>query len=410
MDRVILHCDCNNFYASVECLFDPALRNLPVAVCGSVESRHGIVLAKNYLAKRCGVQTGDAVWMAKEKCPDIKIVPPSFDKYLYFSKQARAIYNDYTDQVESFGLDECWLDLTGSVHLFGDGETIAHTIRNRIKDELGITVSVGVSFNKIFAKLGSDYKKPDAVTVISRDDFKTIVWPMPVSDLLYVGSSTARTLNMFGINTIGALANADVKFLKSRLGKNGVTLWNFANGYDNTPVTKSNYLSAVKSVGNSTTTPRDLICDNDVKIVLYSLAESVASRLRDMNKYCNTVQLHVRDKELNHYSRQATMQAKSCNSNVIFDTAFELFKKNHPPQTPIRSLGISTTNLEDRHFEQLSFFGGADKSDQLDATVEALRDRFGRFSVQRGIMLSDTALSNVNPKDDHVIHPTSYFK
>lgn len=208
-DRTILHCDMNNFYASVECLYNPALRGKPVAVGGDVEARHGIILAKNYEAKKYGVQTGEALWQAKQKCPGLTIVPPSFEKYLRFSRLAREIYGCYTDRIESFGLDECWLDLTGSERLFGGGKAVADKLRERIKFELGVTISVGVSHNKIFAKLGSDMKKPDATTVITRENYKDVVWPLPVSDLLFVGPATTRKLARYGIHTIGQLAQAD---------------------------------------------------------------------------------------------------------------------------------------------------------------------------------------------------------
>lgn len=258
MERTILHCDCNNFYASIECLYNPSIRDLAVAVCGNVENRHGIVLAKNYIAKSAGVQTGEAIWQAKQKCPNLVVVPPSYDKYLRFSKMAREIYYEYTNQVDSFGLDECWLDVTGSTRLFGSGLDIANQIRNQVKEELGITISVGVSFNKIFAKLGCDMKKPDAVTIISKEKYKEVAWALPASDLLYVGRRTAKVLRSFGIQTIGDLAKTPPEFLHHKFGKNGLKLWNFANGYDQSPVRDIESIHLIKSVGNSTTTPHDL--------------------------------------------------------------------------------------------------------------------------------------------------------
>ncbi len=232
MLRSILHCDMNNFYASVECMLDPALKKYPIAVCGSVEERHGIVLAKNYKAKAFDVKTGDAVWQAKQKCKDLVVVPPHYEEYIKYSKLARSVYERYTDQVEPYGMDECWLDISGTESLFGSPEKVANEIRETMKFELGLTISVGVSFNKIFAKLGSDMKKPDAVTVIPKDTFKEKIWGLPAADLLGVGRATQRVLDSYCIRTIGDLANTDPEFLRRRLGKNGVVLWNYANGND----------------------------------------------------------------------------------------------------------------------------------------------------------------------------------
>ena len=283
MERVILHSDLNNFYASVECLYNPSLRGKPVAVAGDPEARHGIVLAKNYEAKACGVATGNPLWMAKKKCPDIIFVPPHYDLYMKYSQIAKEIYSEYTDQVEPYGLDECWLDVTGSTHLFGDGRRIANELRKRIKFELGVTASVGVSYNKIFAKLGSDMKKPDATTIISSDHFRDVVWPLPVNDLLYVGRATHNKLKRYGIHTIGDLAQADQKLLHNMLGQNGLMLWMFANGLDTSPVSNIGAKFLIKSIGNSTTAPLDLITDEDIRITLMVLCESVSSQMREFS-------------------------------------------------------------------------------------------------------------------------------
>lgn len=255
--RSILHVDCNNFYASVECLYRPEIRDFPVAVAGDPEARHGIILAKNMMAKKLGVTTGEAIWEAKLKAPGLVLVPPDYKKYLRFSRMAREIYGEYTEQVESFGLDECWLDITGSLPmLYKDPVTIAHEIRQRVKEELGITVSVGVSFNKIFAKLGSDLKKPDAVTVIPYENFQEIVWPLPVGDLLYVGSATRRKLELVAVNTIGDLARYDRELLRWKLGKWGLILHDFANGLDTAPVRCIGEAEQIKSIGNGITCHR----------------------------------------------------------------------------------------------------------------------------------------------------------
>lgn len=300
MNRTILHSDCNCFYASVELLHHPELRGKPVAVGGDPEARHGIVLTADYTVKRYGVKTGMALWQAKQVCPDITFLPPRMDLYLRFSRMAQEIYADYTDKREPYGIDESWLDVTDSATLKGDGFHIAQEISSRMKKELGITVSVGVSFNKIFAKLGSDYKKPDAITTMYEDEFQRKAWCLPVSDLLYVGNATNKKLYSMGIRTIGDLAKSDETLLVRKLGKMGSILWAFANGYDESPVKLENTSAPVKSVGNSTTTPRDMETDEDVKIVLYILAESVAARLRENGFRCRTVEISVRDKELFH--------------------------------------------------------------------------------------------------------------
>ena len=300
MNRTILHSDCNCFYASVELLHHPELRGKPVAVGGDPEARHGIVLTADYTAKRYGVKTGMALWQAKQLCPDITFLPPRMDLYLRFSRMAQEIYADYTDKREPYGIDESWLDVTDSATLKGDGFHIAQEISSRMKKELGITVSVGVSFNKIFAKLGSDYKKPDAITTMYEDEFQRKAWCLPVSDLLYVGNATNKKLYSMGIRTIGDLAESDETLLVRKLGKMGSILWAFANGYDESPVKLENTSAPVKSVGNSTTTPKDMETDEDVKIVLYILAESVAARLRENGFRCRTVEISVRDKELFH--------------------------------------------------------------------------------------------------------------
>jgi DNA polymerase-4 len=328
MERVILHSDLNSFYASVECMKNPEIRDKPVAVGGSVEQRHGIILTKNLIAKGYGVKTGEAIWQAKQKCPGLIVVPPDYKTYLYFSSEARRIYGCYTDLIESFGIDECWLDVTESCKLFGTGEHIANEIRRRMKEELGITSSIGVSYNKIFAKLGSDMKKPDATTVITQKDFKQKVWSLPVSDLLYVGRSTAKKLINIGIYTIGDLANLNLSFLKKLLGKWGETLWIFANGLDTVSVMKTDQYSTIKGIGNSMTTPRDLVNNEDVKLLLYVLGESVSERLRKHNFKGSTIQIYIRDKELNSIDRQSKLNFSSCVTSDIADKAFEIFLDN----------------------------------------------------------------------------------
>ena len=412
MKRTILHVDLNNFYASVECLYRPDLRGKPVAVGGDVEARHGIVLAKNYLAKQAGVKTGEALWQAKAKCPQLVFVPPDYRKYLRFSRLARNIYSDYTDRIESFGIDENWLDVTGSVHLFGDGVEIADTIRRRLREELGVTGSVGVSWNKIFAKLGSDMKKPDATTVITQENFCDVVWPLPVEELLYVGRSTKNKLNNRAILTIGDLARRDVKLLKLSLGVWGETLWSFANGLDQAPVSLIGEESFIKSVGNSTTTPRDLVNDEDVKMIVYVLSESVAARLRQHGFKCRTVAISVRNNDLYSFERQGKLTIPSFLSSDIARKAMDLFRQNYRWDRPIRSIGVRGADLITADSAiQLDMFERDDHDrEALERTVDHLRERFGPHCLQRCVLLQDGKLTGFNPKDDHGISPVSYFR
>lgn len=406
--RTILHCDLNNFYASVECLYHPEIRGKPVAVCGDPELRHGIVLAKNNLAKAQGVKTGDAIWQARQKCRDLVCVPPHYSRYLQYSRQARAIYGEYTDRVEPFGLDECWLDLTGCEHLAGDGQTVADLLRRRIKRELGVTASVGVSFCKVFAKLGSDMKKPDATTVIPKEKFREIVWPLPVGDLLYVGRATARRLERYSIRTIGQLAGVEYDFITERLGKMGAVIWGWANGYDNAPVRAVGQEEEIKSIGNSTTAPRDLETEEDVRITLRALSESVAHRLRQHRMLCGTVQVQLRMNNLLRFERQVKLAEPTCLAEDILEAAMGLYRQNKPRE-PLRSVGVRGCQLTPLECQQMSLFGPRPERLRLERTVDTLRQRFGNKSIQRGLMLTDPALSAVDPAD-HVIYPVSYFR
>ncbi|MFU0831383.1 MAG: DNA polymerase IV [Oscillospiraceae bacterium] len=409
---MILHSDCNSFYASVECLHRPEIREKPVAVGGDAEQRHGIILAKNQIAKRYHIKTGEALWQAKQKCPDLIIVPPNYELYMRFSQMARRIYLDYTDRVEPFGLDEAWLDVTGSTAL-GDGIQIAEEIRKRVKAELGITVSIGVSYNKIFAKLGSDYKKPDAITRIGKDNFREIAWPLPAGDLLYVGSATKRKLERYGIHTIGDLAAVPERTLCGWFGKWGEVLHAFANGLDCSPVARYDNQPAVKSIGNSTTTPRDLTCDQDVKIILAVLSDSVARRLREHGLKGRTVCISVRDNQLYSFTRQRTLGSYTNITSEISKAGLELFRRNYHWQKPVRSIGISITDLvSDTVPSQANLYcdeKGRERLEHLDEAVDWLKKRFGSFAVRPAVLLMDRQLSDFDPKKDHTIHPVGYF-
>lgn len=408
-ERSILHVDCNKFYASVECLYRPDIRDKPVAVGGDPVTRHGIILTKNEIASKYGLTVGEPLWKAYQKCPELVVVPPNYPLYLRFSKLCRKVYEDYSEYIEPFGLDECWLDVTGCLQ---SPMEIAEEIRRRIKFELGITVSVGVSFNKIFAKLGSDYKKPDAITRIGKDNFRTIAWELPCSDLLFVGRSTARTLNSYGIYTIGDLAKADIKFLRSVFGKNGDTLHKFSNGLDDMPVRHKDEIRDIKSVGNSTTTPRDLVNNNDVATVLRVLAESVAERLREQGFKGKTVTLSVRDTKLVSFTRQTKLSAPTDLSTEILSAAMALFKNNYHWGANIRSLGVSVSDFDWEYYEQFDFSGTVqhrEKEEKIERTIDVLRRRFGHYCIQRACQLKTADLADFNPHDEHIIHPIGYF-
>ena len=410
--RTILHSDLNNFYASVECRRRPELAGKPVIVCGSKEDRHGIVLAKNMLAKSCGVRTGDVIWEAKRKCPGVVEIPADFPEYLRFSKKVRRIYERYTDRVEAFGIDECWLDVTESLSLFGSGREIAEEIRNSVKSELGVTVSVGVSYNKIFAKLASDLKKPDAVTVISAENYRDIVWSLPAEELLYVGKATKRKLNGVGIYTIGDIARAEESFLLRRLGKWGSYLWRFANGLDDTEVVRVGEEENVKSIGNSLTNYRDLENEEEVFTLIWLLADSVAMRLRESGLgRARTVHLWVRDAKLSDFGRQARLPRASRSGSEIGAFACKLFSESYPWREKVRGVGVSVSGFE-RGNEQLdlfSDFGREEKSERLDETLDRIRKKYGNNIIQRAVIKKDKRLSELDVKGEHVVHPENFF-
>lgn len=408
--RTILHSDCNGFYASVECLYNPDIRDKPVAVGGDQEKRHGIILAKNEIAKRYNIKTGEAIWQAKQKCPELVVVPPHFERYMRFSRMCRRIYADYTDCIEPFGLDEAWLDVSSNIR---SGTDIADEIRRRIKSELGITVSIGVSFNKIFAKLGSDYKKPDAVTVITKDNYKDIVWPLDAGDLLYVGRSTKRRLSSLGVHTIGELACFPLSLLRQNFGKWGDVLYTFSNGLDVSPVMHMDESSAIKSIGNSTTAPRDLRNYADVKIIYTVLCDSVCRRLREHGALAREVAVSVRDNMLNCFTRQCKLSAPTDITSEILDAAMELFKANYDWKRDIRSLGVKVGELSPVSSPlQLSLLCDENRRSRLsdlDRSLDMLKRRFGSYCVRPAALMLDKGLSSFNPKEEHVIHPVGYF-
>lgn len=386
-DRIILHCDLNNFYASVSLYYNPTLKNLPVAVCGDKESRRGIVLAKNEAAKKYGVKTAEPIFEAKAKCPELIILPPLRDKYAEFSRRAREIYFRYTDMVEPFGIDECWLDVTGSTMLFGSGEEIAQRIRKEIKAELGITVSVGVSFNKVFAKLGSDLKKPDAITVIPREKFKDIVWPLPVSALLFAGSKTSQKLKMHGIYTIGDIASCSDSLLVSLLGKNGIELKTYAQGRDMSPVVTPNKTSKPKSVGHSVTRAEDFTSYDEVWTEFLNLCQSISDTLRSNELYAGGITVHIRFQSLKVKEFSKSFKDTTDSAYILARRGIELFKEVYSFGEPLRSIGIRAINLKDRNSAvQEDMFGSSSKNtevERIEASVYEVRKKFGKSSVTR---------------------------
>ncbi len=385
-DRVILHSDLNNCYASIECMLHPELKGKYIAVCGSTEDRHGIVLAKNQLAKKCGVKTGEAVWQARQKCPQLTVVPPHMDQYLKFSKIVRAIYLRYSPDVEAFGIDESWIDLTGSQLLrHRTPVEIANEIRETVKSETGLTVSVGVSFNKIFAKLGSDMKKPDAVTEIRRDNFREKIWPLPASDLLYVGRATDAKLRTYCIQTIGDLANADVEMLKRIFGVHGQKIWIYANGLDVSRVMPCDYEVPIKSIGHGITCTSDLLTNEEVMHVFMELSQQVGQKLRKNNLAATRVRIFVRDNKLYSREYQGRLDYPTQCYTEIAHAGYELFRRRYVWNNDIRALTISGIDLVPADIPiQIDFFNDYEQHQRrltLETTIDDIRRRFGTASI-----------------------------
>ena len=391
MARIILHCDLNCFYASVELLSHPELREVPVAVCGDPGSRHGVVLAKNEPAKRCGVQTAETIWQARKKCPDLVLLPPHHQLYREYSRRVNAIYDEYTDLVEPFGIDESWLDVTNTLHLFGgDARALADTLRRRIRRELGLTLSVGVSFNKVFAKLGSDYRKPDATTVISPENWKEIVWPLPVGSLLFVGSAARRLLRQYGVETVGQLAACKREMLESIMGKLGAQLYEYANGLDREAVRSRYDAEPVKSVGNGTTFPQNLTTRAQVQAGVAVLSDTVATRLRRHGLYAGGIQVTLRDPEFRDRSRQRQLSAPTHLIRELTDAAMELVGELWKPPSPIRALTVTAIHLseEGEAYEQTDLFAPPpqrqERQEKLEGAMARIRQKYGSDAIVFG--------------------------
>ena len=393
MERQILHSDLNSFYASVEIMLDPSLRGKPVAVCGSTEDRHGIVLAKSELAKKAGVKTGMVNFEARKLCPGLIMLPPQYEQYLKYSKMARDIYLRYTNQVEQFGMDECWLDVSASRAVYGDGVRIAEEIRSSIRNELGMTVSIGVSFNKIFAKLGSDMKKPDAVTVIGEVDYKEKVWPLPASELLYVGPATSSKLASYGIHTIGDIARTSPDFLKQLLGINGLAIWRYATGADRSRVMDIDYSVPVKSVGHGITCIADLVDEEEVWKVMLELSQDIGHKLRLYELKARGVQITIKNNGLLCKQYQTQLEVATQSPTEIALKARELFSKNYNWSMPVRAVTVRAISLIPADTpQQVSLFDDMErrkKRELLDDTVEDIRRRFGKRAIYSASLMGD---------------------
>ncbi len=393
-DRVILHCDCNAFFASVETVLNPAYRTVPMAVCGSEEERHGIVLAKNELAKKYGIETAETVHSARKKCPGLVIAPPHHDAYVEFSRRVNRIYDDYTDLVEPFSIDESWLDVTGSIALFGSGEEIANELRRRVREEIGLTISVGVSYNKMFAKMGSDYKKPDATTVISMDNFRQIIYPMPVEAMMYIGPRTAAVLHDCKIHTLGDLAGASRAFLTTRFGKAGDMMYEYVRGIDNSPVHARGDIAAAKSVGNGMTFRRDLRGAEEVRVGIAALTEEIAARLRAMGRRAGTVSVSIKDTLLQTVSRQRPLPKPTNLARELADAAFSLVQDTWNLDRYVRAITVTAMNLRPTNEggEQISLFEEEndrrrEKHVRLEDTLDEIRHKYGKGVISSGAVL-----------------------
>ncbi len=428
MERIIIHSDLNNFYASVERILHPELCGKPIAVCGSKEERKGIVLAKSEEAKRFGVKTGDTVWQAQKKCGGIICVPPHFEEYMNFSRRVKRIYADYTDLIESYGIDECWLDISASTRIFPpytpkyvevNGEKfysegylrfLGDTIRERVKKEIGVTVSCGVSFNKVFAKLGSDLKKPDGTSVISKLNYKSVVGGLPVEDLLFVGKATREKLRSMGLSTIGRLACADKNILIDNFGKVGETLYIYARGEDNGQVKHMDEKREYKSIGNSCTYPQDITDLTRIERLLYVLAESVAARLRETEQgLADTVHLWVRKSDLSDVSVQKKVRHTAL-CGEIANHAFELFKSNISAPFSVRALGVTVSGF-DNGVSQITLdetYGNYQKLEKVERCVDEIRKKYGYDKLQRGIVAEEPSQMRNDIKNSHLIKPANF--
>ena len=404
-DRVILHCDMNGFYAAVELLQRPDLKDRPMAVSGDPDSRHGIILAKNQLAKEYGVVTAETIWQAKKKCPQLVLVRPHMEKYRHYCGLINEIYQRFTDMVEPFSIDESWLDVTASQKLFGSGRQIADTIRRTVREELGMTLSAGVSFNKTFAKMGSEYKKPDATTEITRENFRELLWPLPAGELFGVGKATSEKLRQAGIFTIGDIAASKKPLLVSLFGKQGAVMWEHANGIDDDPVALYDQKEPIKSVGNGVTFRRNLISESDIATAVKALSDKVAGRLRQHGLKAGGVKVDIKDPYFKVISRQKQLDTTTWLAEEIAQAAAELIRASWRAGAPIRMLTITAINLTDQLFqEQLSLFGSdsskREKAEKMELAMDEVRKKYGNSTIGfASVMSNDLGIGEKEPDD-----------
>ena len=394
VDRTILHCDMNGFYASVELLALPELKGKPVAVCGNPENKHGIILAKSEEAKAYGIVTAETVWQAKKKCPDLILVRPHHEKYRSYSQKINQIYERFTDMIEPFSIDESWLDVTGSLRLFGTGKEIADRIRSIVREELGLTLSVGVSYNKVFAKMGSEYKKPDATTVITRENFREILWPLPLRELFFVGGATAEKLERAGMRTIGDLAAYNRERICAMLGKQGAVIHDYASGIDSSPVSLSYERQKIKSVGNGMTFKRDLVGIDDIRTAILALSDTVAGRLRKYEMKCRGVKVDIRDPMFRTISRQKQLSPATNLAEEIGSGALDLIRRSWNLKDPIRMLTVTGIGLTDeQEEEQLSIFAeerkDRGKAETIERTLDTIRRKYGGSAITFGGIINN---------------------
>lgn len=407
-ERIILHCDMNGFFASVELLDYPELRNVPMAVCGDPKNRHGIILAKNDLAKSYGITTAETLWQARKKCPQLQCIPPHMEKYQQYSRRINEIYLQFTDLVEPFSIDESWLDVTASQRLFGTGQKMADDIRRIVKTQLGLTLSVGVSFNKIFAKMGSEYKKPDATTIITPENYQTILWPLPIEEMFFVGKVSAEKLRKSGIESIGALALTPKPMMKRLLGKQGEMLHDYANGLDDAPVLPHKSQDVNKSIGNSMTFRRDLMGLEDMSTAIIALADKVAERLRKSAVQAGGIRLEIKDPEFHSISRQRMFPMPISNANDLTDMALSILRDEWSPDKPIRLLQLTAIHLTESSGEvQLSLLedsaGNLEKREKVGVAMDEIREKYGAQSIGFGrVMHNDIGVfaitTDIEPK------------
>ena len=398
-ERVIFHVDANSAFLSWSAAYrikvlgeQTDLREIPSVVAGDKESRHSIILAKSTPAKKYGIKTGEPLFQALEKCSDLVVVPPDYHLYVEASRHFVAMLRQFSPVVEQYSIDEAWVDMTGTQRLFGDPRLAAEQMRKRIWEELGFTVNIGISSNKLLAKMAGDFEKPNKVHTLFPEEVPTKFWPLPVRDLFLVGAATERKLKLMGIYTIGDLAKADEKILKKRLGKHGQTIWHFANGRNADLVTPEP--AENKGYSNSITTPSDVTNHTEGHQVLLSLCETVAMRMRKDGKCGRCISIHLRTNEFEHFSHQAVLHGATNITEEIFKAASRIFDEAWDGSVPLRQLGVQVTRLSQEPYQQFDLFSGMspvqyEKKLRLDEAVDSLRDKYGEDIIRRAKFTQD---------------------